>query len=348
MSTTIIFDICTMTDDKMSGTTAKTSSSIQLTHRDERTFLMSVVQSLVRLMRVRISNRQANHEDGSIKLNPSKSNLSQCTLHERTVSDVHIYDVIPPNQAEKRSKKRIYYFAGGSWQEPPSPQHYKICAKLAKDMSDTSISIVSTPLAPNDPAPKSFPVCQNMYRALMAEAEEAGEKVILAGDSSGANIALCLVLEALREDSEQEGVEIKQRPHPVAIMNVCPSTDLTRANPDIDKVAPRDPLLTPKIIRLTARAWQGDWDPADRRISPINADVSLLAKKGIKVHGITAGCDVLSPDGIIFRNKCAEAGVVGEWVHWEKQMHCFVLTMPYGLTEAKDAIQWIVDVLKKE
>jgi hypothetical protein len=125
---------------------------------------MSVVQSLVRLMRSHISNRQANHEDGSIRLNPNKSALSQCTLRERTVCDIHIYDVIPPNKAEKTSKKRIYYFAGGSWQEPPSPQHYKICAKLAKEMSDTSISIVSTPLAPNDPASKSFPVCQKTYR----------------------------------------------------------------------------------------------------------------------------------------------------------------------------------------
>jgi acetyl esterase/lipase len=337
-----------MTDDTKTSLPAKTSSSIQLTHRHDRTFLMSVVQSLVRLMRSHISNRQANHEDGSIRLNPNKSALSQCTLRERTVCDIHIYDVIPPNKAEKASKKRIYYFAGGSWQEPPSPQHYKICAKLAKEMSDTSISIVSTPLAPNDPASKSFPVCQKTYRALMAEAEEAGEKVILAGDSSGSNIALCLVLEALREDSENESVEIKQLSHPVAIMNICPSTDLTRTNPDIDKVAPRDPLLTPKIIRATAKAWQGDWEPNDRRISPINGDISLLAKKGIKVHGITAGCDVLSPDGIIFRTKCAEAGVDGEWVHWEKQMHCFVLTMPYGLVEAKDAVQWIIDVLKKE
>ncbi|RMZ68091.1 esterase lipase [Pyrenophora seminiperda CCB06] len=337
-----------MTDNNASNTTTKAGSSIQITYRHDRTLLMTVLQSLVRLMRTRISNRTADHEDGSIRLHPSKSSLCQCTLRERTVCDMHIYDVVPPNHAEKSSKKRIYYFAGGSWQEPPSPQHYKLCAKLAKEMPNTAISIVSTPLAPNNPAPSAFPWCMKTYRALMAEAEGAGEKVILAGDSSGANIALCLVLEALREDSEKEGTEIKQDSHPVAIMNVCPSADLTRTNTDIDKVAPRDPLLTPKIIRATAKAWCGDWDPADRRISPINADISLLARKGIKVHGITAGFDVLSPDGIIFRTKCAEAGVEGQWVHWEKQMHCFILTLPYGLAEAKDAVKWIIDVLNKE
>jgi acetyl esterase/lipase len=188
-----------------------------------------------------------------------------------------------------------------------------------------------------------------MYRAIMAEAEEAGERVILAGDSSGANIALCLVLEALREDAEQKAeLDMKPNAHPVAIMAICPSTDLTRTNPDINAIAKFDPLLTPKIIRQTAKAWQGDWDATDRRISPINAEVSLLAKNGIHVHGITAGCDVLSPDGVVFREKCKEQGVQGEWVHWGKQMHCFILTMPYGLVEAKNAMQWVIDMLRKE
>ncbi|USP73076.1 esterase lipase [Curvularia clavata] len=323
-------------------------SSIRLTHRHERSFLMTIVQSLVRLMPSNNGNTKVEHEDGSLRLNPSKSKLSGCTLRERTVCDIYIYDMLPPNLSEKNSKKRIYYFAGGSWQEPPSPQHYKLVAKLAKEMPETTISIISTPLAPNNPAPSSFPMCMKTYRALMAEAGKAGERVIFAGDSSGANIALSLVLEAVREDGEQKSTETTRSSHPVAIMAVCASTDLTRNNPDIEKIAPKDPLLTPQMIKNTAKAWQGDWDPADRRISPINADVTLLAKNNIKVHGITAGCDVLSPDGIIFREKCAQADVKGEWVHWEKQMHCFVLTVPYGLAEAKNAVEWMIDVLKKE
>lgn len=333
-----------MRSDELTTGATESGSSIQVSLRNDRTLLMFVVQSLVRLMRSQLGNRTPKHEDGSIRLNPSKSKLSGCTLRERTVCDMYIYDMVPPNRPVKPCKKRIYYFAGGSWQEPPSPQHYKLCAKMAKDMPDTTISIVSTPLAPNNPAPSSFPMCLKTYRVLMAEAEKAGERVILAGDSSGANIALCLVLEALREDSEQQ----ETNPHPIAIMTVCASIDLTRKNPDIDKIAPKDPLLTPKTIRETAKAWRGDWEAADRRISPINADISLLAKRNIKVHGITAGHDVLSPDGIILREKCAKAGVKGEWVHWEKQMHCFVLTMPYGLKEAKNAVQWIIDVLNRD
>lgn len=326
-------------------------SSIQVTRRDDCSMVMSLVLFLVRCFRKQLNSGTPKHSDGSIELSPSKSQLSSCTLSKRTVCDVHIYDFVPPNKPAKSPEKRIYYFAGGSWQEPPSSQHWKVCAKMAKDMPDTIVAIVSTPLAPNNPAPSSFPWCLKLYRALVAAAEEAGEKVILAGDSSGANIALCLLLEALREDAEsmsKTGIDIRQLPHAVAVMAISPSTDLTRKNPDIERIKDHDPFLTPEIIKQTAKAWHADWDPADRRVSPINADISLLAKRGIKIHGVTAGYDVLSPDGIMFRERCAKEGVEGEWLEWDKQMHCFVLMQPYGIREGVEGAKWMIDVLKKE
>ncbi|KAH7071250.1 alpha/beta hydrolase fold-domain-containing protein [Paraphoma chrysanthemicola] len=317
----------------------KESSSIRVTDRHDRSQLMAVVQFLVRRFRNQINSGNPKHDDGSLKLDPPNSKLRNCTVSERTVCDIHIYDI------------RIYYFAGGSWQMKPSGQHWSLCAKMATELPDTIVSMVSMPIAPNNPAPSSFPWCLKLYRTLMAEAQEAGDKVILAGDSSGANVVFCLTLEALREDAENAlGVTAKQtsNPHPVALMGISPSTDLTRNNPDIDKIAKHDPLLTPDVIKQTAKAWHADWDPADRKVSPINAELSLLAKRGIKVHGITAGSDILAPDGVIFRNRCAENNVEGEWLHWEKQMHCFVLTLPYGLREANEGVQWVIDVLRKE
>lgn len=190
-----------------------------------------------------------------------------------------------------------------------------------------------------------------LYRTLLQSAEEEGHKVILAGDSSGGNIVLSLVLEALREDEESKAMiegEQTNIPHPVAIMAISPSTDLTRSNPEIEKLKQFDPLLTPDFVKQTAKAWKGDWDATDRRISPISADVSLLAKRQIKVHGVTGGYDILAPDAVAFRKKCEENGVSGEWLEWEQQMHCFVLTWPYGLREGREGVGWMIDVLKKE
>jgi acetyl esterase/lipase len=329
----------------------KDGGSITVIDRQDRSQLMSIVQFLVRQFRSQLNSGHPKHEDGSVVLDPPKSKLRDCTLSKRTVCDIHIYDLTSPEKLPEKGKKRIYYFAGGSWQKPPSPQHWAICAKMATEMPNSIVSVVSMPIAPNNPAPSSFPWCLRLYRALMAEAQETGDRVIFAGDSSGANIVLCLTLEALKEDDERNldvSTAATSSPHPVALMVISPSTDLTRTNTDIEKIAQYDPLLTPSVIRQTAKAWSGDWDAKDRRLSPINADISLLEKRGIKVHGVTSGCDVLAPDGVIFRNKLAEHNVQGEWLHWEKQMHCFVLTLPYGLREAKEGVQWIVDVLKKE
>ena len=221
---------------------------------------------------------------------------------------------------------------------------------MARDVPGTIVSLVSYPFAPKNAAPKAFPWLMRFYREVLDKAYEEKERVVFVGDSAGGNIVLCLVLEAVREDA-LAGRDIGQKGakgRPEAIVAICPSTDLTRSNPRIEELAKSDPILTPDFCKQTAKAWQGDWDPTDRRISPVNADISLLAQSGIQVHGITSGYDILSPDGLIFRDQLEEAGVKGKWLHWEKQMHCFVLTQAYGVREATEAIDWVMDVLKEE
>jgi len=221
---------------------------------------------------------------------------------------------------------------------------------MARDVPGTTVSLVSYPLAPKNPAPLAFPWLMRFYRQVLDMAYEANERVVLAGDSAGANIVLSLVLEAVREDA-LAGHEIGAKGakgRPEAVVAICPSTDLTRSNPRIDELAKSDPILTPAFVKQTAKAWHADWDPTDRRVSPINADISLLAQSGIQVHGITGGFDILSPDAIIFRDMLEKEGVQGKWLHWEKQMHCFVLTQAYGVREATEAIDWVMDVLKAE
>lgn len=173
--------------------------------------------------------------------------------------------------------------------------------------------------------------------------------MIWMGDSSGGNIILCLIMESLRlEESVQDG-EKTRIPRPVSVMAISPSTDLTRSNPAINSVAPHDPLMTPSIIKATAAAWLGEEISAtDPIVSPVYGDFNLLARSGIKIHGVTAGYDVLSPDGVLYREKLDVHGVQGEWLHWERQMHCFVLTAKYGLKEAREGIDWIVDVLTRD
>ncbi len=101
------------------------------------------------------------------------------------------------------------------------------------------------------------------------------------------------------------------------------------------------------FVTKSAHKWCGEWTPSDARVSPLFAEVSSLARKGVQVHGVFGRYDILSPDAVLFRDKCEQAGVRGEWLDWEKQMHVFPLAYPYMLPESVAAKKWVMDVLRR-
>ncbi|KAH7305918.1 Alpha/Beta hydrolase protein [Stachybotrys elegans] len=197
----------------------------------------------------------------------------------------------------------------------------------------------------------------------MREARDRDERVVVMGDSSGGNLALSLVTWAATSPAYQA----QAAGFPVAVLVISPATDLRHADPDIRRVARKDPVLTPSHIQSTARAWsQGDttttgspqpgpemkrrrsmstYTADDASVSPALANLEPLARWGIRVHGVTGTYDVLNPEAVAFREKLREAGVAGEWLEWDRQMHCFPLAFGYGLNESVKAVDYIVDIL---
>lgn len=223
---------------------------------------------------------------------------------------------------------------------PPSPSHWKFFQAMLKSLPDTTITIISYPLAPNSPAPIAIPQLLKLYNTLLTESNERQETVTLAGDSAGGNIVLCLPLEALRYNSNA--------PRPYSIMGICPSANMQRGYPELQEIEKVDPILRINFIEKTARDWKGEWEDSDPRVSPIRADLGLLQRAGIKVDGVTGGYDLLAHDGVQFREKLKAARVEGEWLQWDKMMHCWPLAKAYGIfPESEEAFDWIVKILKR-
>jgi acetyl esterase/lipase len=120
---------------------------------------------------------------------------------------------------------------------------------------------------------------------------------------------------------------------------------LRNGNPEIDVLIHKDPILSRKIIDDAANVWHGEWPVSDPRLSPLLADLSVFQRANIKVDGVTAGYDVLTPDAILFRERLAEYEVFGDWLHWEKQMHCFPIVFPYHVHEGVAGKDWLLEVL---
>lgn len=335
-------------DNKVVDEITTTSSNIQITRRSDRSFVTYVFHKAIRPFGLLLIKPKKKYPPGSQKLDVPSNIHKRCDVSERQLESIYLYDIVAKKASgrmsfDKKCKYRVYYFAGGGWQSPPSSHHWKCFAELATRLPHTTLTVVSYPLAPNSPAPVAFPQLFRLYHALMRESTNAREIVTLAGDSAGGNIALALTIEALRLDPDG--------PKPYSLLGICPSVDLARHNPKIVDIEKCDPILRISFIEGTAKAWYGSgredaWGCSDPRVSPIEADLSVLRDSDVIVDGVTAGYDILGPDGNSFREKLQSIGVKGEWLEWDKMMHCWPLAAVYGLfPESREAFDWIVELL---
>ena len=332
-----------------------------VTYRNDRSRRMSLLMHILRPFRPRAVASSKVFPAGSQRLQPHKLAVKSCVWKERCVANQWIYDLTPktdfaPSPVDENGVehpyRRVYYFCGGSWCQPPSFAHFRFLSELARRMPNTKVTVISHPLAPHASASVAVPQIAHLYETLMEESHAYGEKVVWAGDSSGGNIALCQVLLSLTNGAKHK---------PSAIMAICPSTDLRHLDPAINAISKKDPLMTIPFVGSTGRKWasgpdravhaekhsipnDAHYSTADPRVSPIMARLETLAENGIKVHGVTGSYDVLAPEAVVFRDRCKELGVEGEWLQWDRQMHCFPL--PYGVfRESTEALEWTVDVL---
>jgi hypothetical protein len=106
------------------------TSQIVTSRRNERTTPTHMVHFFTRSFRNQFGRPKKQQPEGSVRLKTPKIILKTCTVSERTVCDIHIYDILPRSMKSKPYSTHIYYFCGGGWQSPPSPQHWQLCAKI--------------------------------------------------------------------------------------------------------------------------------------------------------------------------------------------------------------------------
>ena len=334
------------------------ATTMEISHRTNRSLLTALMHTVIRPFGSLITKMTNAEPAGSPLLTIAKHATTRAHVSHRTVAGVHIYDMTPKlphmgalksSSSEKTRRKRIYYFAGGGWRMPASADHWALTSKLAASCPNTTVSLVSYPLAPNSPAPESIPILLALLPILLKACADNNETAILAGDSAGGNLALALPLELLCAAAADANTP--QPPMPSHILAISPSTDLRRSNPAIPLLEPKDPLLRHAFVKATSEVWRADWPADDTRLSPLLVPLHILTAlrdRGVQVHGVTGGYDILTPDALLFRDRLVEAGVGGSWLHWEKQMHVFPVAWRYGLKESRQAKDWMVEVINKK
>ncbi|KAJ9660824.1 hypothetical protein H2198_002363 [Neophaeococcomyces mojaviensis] len=193
-------------------------------------------------------------------------------------------------------------------------------------------------------------------------------------------------LQKMRQKEESGDLGVKKEIEALrrlrALFVMSPPCDFRNSNPHIDDADKLDPVLTRDLTDRAAEAWCKDWlsdptnaDPAvvDLRVEAeelerngkrrVEADGKsdpalspnlqteeaweALRQSGLVVTGVYGTADLLSPDVELFMERCREEEIRGEWLVWEGQMHCFPLTVCYGLREGKEGFEWVKARLKE-
>lgn len=378
--------------------------------RTELTALYRLIRSLIRPLRPllvgikplnvvgspRITNRPSDNYGVSVSERriqvPSTASHPLPQANPATNSQqLWLYDLVPkpaPRQStDVRREHTVYYFAGGGFQAPGSAEHWKLTARLARDLATEGVHVVmvSYPLAPKSPARDSLPLLRSWLAQTLSSTAETGETISLMGDSAGGNIALSLTfwwsttLERALADTTSTGNYVryghKNIPVPAwknlaLVLAMSPPCDFRNTNPAIKTADQLDPVLTRSVTDRAADLWCKDWCPTvteepkereerEKRTEDGKSDPALslnlqpesawkaLRSSGLLVHGIIGTADLLAPDAKVFMDRCVEERIRGNWLVWEHQMHCFPLLVCHGIGEGRDGYRWIRDRVKE-
>lgn len=194
----------------------------------------------------------------------------------------------------------VLYLHGGGWVLGGIETHARIVRELAL-RSDAALVFPQYALSPEEHFPVAVEQCYTAARWIEshgAQHDIDGERIALAGDSAGGNLAAAVALLAA-----QSGV-------PAIRLQVllCPALQASFETGSYEEFA--------EGLNLTREAMEWFWsqylpDDAARvqpAASPLRASLEDIAKVAPAVI-ITAECDILRDDGELYARRLIEAGV---------------------------------------
>lgn len=259
----------------------------------------------------------------------------------RQVQGFEVYSVTPRAGGPLGpvgSGSAVLYLHGGAYVAQITGQHWDFIGRLA-DRLGCRIDVPLYGLAPAHTYREAFPLVRAVYDDLV---EAGATRIVLAGDSAGAGIALALAHLLADRPAPRPGNLPADRPLPGPghLLLLSPWLDLTLANPAIDRVEDLDPWLSRAGLVEAGRAWAGGDDPTIGLLSPINTRPSGLAPLSI----VIGTHDLMVEDCRRFRDRAQAAGVTVNYLEYPGMFHTWMLTrVPEGL----HAFEAIVSVLHR-
>lgn len=227
----------------------------------------------------------------------------------------------------------LLYIHGGGFVGCSPMTHRPITAALARQ--GWRVFAVDYRLAPEHPSPAALSDVQQCWLALANPSRPVPpcppERLVVAGDSAGGNLALALML-SLRDAGQRL---------PDAAALFSPATDLTGGSASVLDNAERDPMFNGAGLEHLARAYLAGLDPAQPLVSPLLGDLHGLPP--LLLHVGEDEC--LRDDSLRLAQKARAAGVQVQLQVWATVPHVWQLM--HWLPEARRSLALASDFLRQ-
>jgi monoterpene epsilon-lactone hydrolase len=236
---------------------------------------------------------------------------------------------IEPEAPDHPARLRcILYFHGGAYIAMSARTHRAITSRLAA-WSGASVFSSDYRLAPEHPFPAALDDALAAYRAVIAAGTPAS-RIVVAGDSAGGGLALCLLLAA-----REAGNTL-----PAAAVLFSPWTDLVATGNSIADNDEADPLMFGLWVGRQARHYLGETPATHPLVSPVYADLTGLPPLLIQV----SSTEVLLDDSRRVAENAKRSGVDTTLQIWPGVPHdwqMFATILPEGRAALRDACAFI-------
>jgi len=223
----------------------------------------------------------------------------------------------------ENSEYLVIYLHGGIYVNEIRLPHILFCDKLAKKINGSVFAPVY-PLAPNHTYEESYKIVEKLYDYLLT----MDKPVIIMGDSAGGGFSAAFC----------EYLATNDMPQPKNLILISPWVDVSMSG-NYDEVE-FDPMLGVDGLREMGKAWAGELDSKDYKISPLFGEVKKLPKTTLFV----GTHEILYPDIVKFHDKLKDNCVDAELIVGKEMTHVYAVypLMP----EAKEALNHIVKTIK--
>jgi len=221
-------------------------------------------------------------------------------------------------------RRTIIYLHGGSYVNQISPFHWRAADRLTVSCAaETLVPIY--PLVPHGTYREAFDLLERVFASCRQRHPERG--VVLMGDSAGGGLALSLCGHL---------AEKGMRP-PERLILFSPWVDIELDNPLIRDYVNKDAFISPSL-RVYGRAWAGDLDSRDPRVSPLFGDLSGVDN----VTFFLGTNEITYPDVTAFYEKLRAAGKTCELIVGEEMSHVYPL---FPIPEGRAALRRCAEII---